>query len=165
MSLVGEENHPQSIHVLRDPGASQSLLLEGFLPLSNSSYTGSSVLLQDVELGVTSVPLHVVNLKANLVSGPVMVRIRPSLPIQGVSLILGNNLAGERVMVNPCVSPKPELNTNPEEIELHVPGVFPSCVITRAMARQLKESEADCLPNGTDEGYAQNLTESSVVYR
>ena len=27
-------------------------------------------------------------------------------------------------MVNPCVSVNPELNTNPEEIELHVPGVF-----------------------------------------
>ena len=94
VSLVGEENHPQSIHVVRDTGASQSLLLEGILPLSNSSYTGSNVLLQ----GIVSVPLHVVNLKTNLVSGPVMVGIRPSLPIQG---ILGNNLAGERVMANP----------------------------------------------------------------
>ena len=103
MSLVGEENHPQSIRVLRDTGASQSLLLEGVLPLSNSSYTGSNFLLQGVELGVVSVPLHVVNLKTNLVSGPVMVGIRTSLPIQGVSLILGNDLAGERVMANPCV--------------------------------------------------------------
>ena len=114
-------------------------------------------MLQGVELGVISVPLHVVNLKPNLVSGPVMVGIRPSLPIQGVSLILGNDLAGERVMANP------ELNTNPEEIELHVPGVFLACAITHAMARQLKESEVDRLPNGTDEENAQNLTESSVV--
>ena len=66
-------------------------------------------------------------------------------------------------MANPCVSANLELNTNPEEIELHVTGVFPSCIITRAMAHQLKESEVDRLPNGTDEGYAQNLTESSVV--
>ena len=82
-------------------------------------------MLQGVELGVVSVPLHVANLKTILVSGPVMVEIRPSLPTQGVSLILGNNLAGERVMANPCVSANPELNTNPEEIELRVPGVFP----------------------------------------
>ena len=39
LSLVSEESHPQSIRVLRDTGASQSLLLEGVLPLSNSSYT------------------------------------------------------------------------------------------------------------------------------
>ena len=31
------------------------------------------------------------------------------------------------------------------------------------MACQLKESEVDPLPNGTNEGYTQNLTGSSVV--
>ena len=108
-------------------------------------------MLQGVELGVVSVPLHVVNLKS---SGPVMVGIKPSLPIQGVSLILGNDLAGERVMVNPCASANPELNTNLEEIKLHVPDDFPSCAITCAMACQLKEGEVDRLPNGTDEGFA-----------
>ena len=92
-----------------------------------------------------------------------MVGIRLSLPIQRVSLILGSDLAGERVMANPCVSANPELNTNPEEMELNVPSVFPSCAITHAMTHQLKESEVDRLLNGTDEGYAQNLTESSVV--
>ena len=161
--MLGKENHPQSICVLRDTGASQSLLLEGVLPLNNSSYTGSNVLLQGIELGVASVPLHVINLKTNLVSGPVMVGIRPSLPIQGVSLILGNNLAEERVMANPCVSANSELNTNSEEFKLHVPDVFPSCAITCAMACQLKESEINHLPNGIDKGYVQNWTESSVV--
>ena len=90
VSLVGEEANAQSVCVLRDTGASQSLLLEGILPLSESSYTGNNVLLQGVELGVVSVPLHVVNLKTDLVSGPVMVGIRPSLPVQRISLILGN---------------------------------------------------------------------------
>ena len=83
VSLVGEVNHAQSIRVLKDTGASQSLLLEGVLPISNNSYTGSNVLLQGVELDVVSVPLHVVNLKTNLVSGPVMVGIRPSLLFKG----------------------------------------------------------------------------------
>ena len=41
-----------------------------------------------------SVPLHGVYLKCDLVTGPVIVGIRPSLPVQGVSLILGNDLAG-----------------------------------------------------------------------
>ena len=62
--LVGEEDYPQSNHVLRDTRASQLLLLEGVLPLSNSSCTGSNVLLQGVELGVVSVPLHVIDLKS-----------------------------------------------------------------------------------------------------
>ena len=53
MSLVGEEAQAQSIRVLRDSGISQSLLLEGVLPLmSESSYTKSNVLLQEAELGI-----------------------------------------------------------------------------------------------------------------
>ena len=66
-------------------------------------------------------------------------------------------------MANPCVSANPELNINPEEIELHVPGVYPLCAITRAIAYQLKESEIDRMPNGTDEEYAKNLLESLVL--
>ena len=52
VSLVGEEAQAQSICVLRDTGASQSLLLEGVLSLSESSYTVSNVLLQGIELGI-----------------------------------------------------------------------------------------------------------------
>ena len=51
-------------------------------------------------------------------------------------------------MVNSYVSANPQLNTNPEEIELHLFGAFPSCAIMRAMAHQLKESEVDPVPNG-----------------
>ena len=83
-------------------------------------------------------PLHVVNLKTDLVSGPVMVGIRPSLPVQGISLILGNDIAGEKVMVDPCVSPNPQLSTVPEEAEIQIAGVYPSCAITRAMAQKKK---------------------------
>ena len=53
MSLVGEEAQAQSIHVLRDSGTSQSLLLEGILPLiTENSYTKSNIILQEAELGV-----------------------------------------------------------------------------------------------------------------
>ena len=83
MLLVDDENHPKSNYILRDIGASQLLLLlESILSLSNGSHTRSNVLLQGVELGVVSVPLHMVNLKTNLVSGSVMLGIRPSLFIQ-----------------------------------------------------------------------------------
>ena len=58
------------ILILCDAGASQSLLAEGVLPLSELSATGESVLIHGVELGFTCVPLHSVLLKSNLVSGP-----------------------------------------------------------------------------------------------
>ena len=38
--------------------------------------------------------------ESNLVTGPVKVGIQPSLPFEGVLLILGNDLAGDKVVVN-----------------------------------------------------------------
>lgn len=78
------------------------------------------MLLQGVELGVLSVPLHIVHLSTNFVSGPVMVGVRPSLPVPGISLLLGNDLAGDKVMVNPCVSNNPQLSTVQEETKYQV---------------------------------------------
>ena len=44
-----------------------------------------------------SVPLCKLMLDSELVKGEVVVRVRSSLPIEGIDVILGNNLAGERV--------------------------------------------------------------------
>jgi len=47
---------------------------------------------------VVDAPLHVVYLNSDLVKGAVMVGIRPTLPVGGISLILGNDLVGSKVM-------------------------------------------------------------------
>lgn len=59
---------------------------------------GRSVLIQSVELGVINVPLHIMCLKSDLITGPVTVGVRPTLPVPGVSLLLGNDLAGGKVV-------------------------------------------------------------------
>ncbi|KAJ8040086.1 hypothetical protein HOLleu_14281 [Holothuria leucospilota] len=70
ISLDGNSAHPPvKIKILRDTGATQSLLLDGVLPLSDSTSTGANVLIQGVECGFISVPLHKINLKSDLVSG------------------------------------------------------------------------------------------------
>ena len=69
----------------------KSLLLESVLSLSERTSTDRSVLLQGVELGVIDVPLHRIYLKSDLITGPVIVGVRPTLPVQGVSLLLGND--------------------------------------------------------------------------
>ena len=66
-----------------------------------------------MELGHVSVPLHNVHLKCDLVTGPVIVGVRPSLPVQG------NNLADQRVTASDTV----------------VPSSVPVGVVTRAMAK------------------------------
>jgi hypothetical protein len=71
--------------------------------LSERASTDKSVLLHCVELGVIDVPLHRIFLKSDLITGPVIVGVRPTLPVQGVSLLLGNNLAGGKVVLDPIV--------------------------------------------------------------
>ena len=85
---VGENSTPKPVCILRDTGASQSLLLEGVLPLSGETSTGNSVLLQGVELGLINVPLHNIHLKSDLVTGPVIVGVRPNLSFESVSFLI-----------------------------------------------------------------------------
>jgi len=56
VSLSGDSANLRPIRILRDTGASQTLLLDGVLPLSEKISTGASVLIQGVELCFISVP-------------------------------------------------------------------------------------------------------------
>ena len=109
--------------MLRGTGATQSLLLESVLPLSNMTYTGANVLIQGVKCGFVSVPLHEIQLRSNLVSGSVIIGVRPTLPIKGVSLLLGNDLAGDRVVVNPIATNKPSAFDNTEQLQKEIPNL------------------------------------------
>ena len=133
VSLVGDENSSQKVKILRDTGATQSLMLDSVLPLTENSFTGANVLISGVEMGVLEVPLHEVNIKSSLINGKIVIGMRPSLPVEGISLILGNDLAGERVMVDPRVVEKPRDNEKTERLAEKFPGIFPASVVTRSM--------------------------------
>ena len=94
-----ENNVPIPITIICDTGASQSLLVEGELLLSDESAISDHVLIKGVQLGFISVPLYKFFLKSDLISGYVTVGIRPDLPVKGVSLLLGNDLAGDKVII------------------------------------------------------------------
>ena len=133
VSLVGDENSSQKVKILRDTGATQSLMLDSVLPLTEKSFTGANVLISGVEMGVLEVPLHEVNIKSNLINGNIVIGMRPSLPVEGISLILGNDLAGEKVMVDPRVVEKPRDDVKTERLAEKFPGIFPASVVTRSM--------------------------------
>ena len=78
------------------------------LPFSDRSYCGSDLLLWGIKLSVIRAPRHTVCLSSNLVSGTVQVAVRDQLPIVGVDLILGNDLAGNKVFPS-----APEVTENP----------------------------------------------------
>ena len=133
VSLVGDENSSQKVKILRDTGATQSLMLDSVLPLTENSFTGANVLISGVEMGVLEVPLHEVNIKSSLINGNIVIGTRPSLPVEGISLILGNDLAGEKVMVDPRVVEKPRDDGKTERLAEKFPGIFPASVVTRSM--------------------------------
>ena len=90
-------------------------------------------LFQGVEMGVLEVPLHEVNIKSSLINGNIVISMRPSLPVEGISLILGNDLAGEKVMIDPRVVEKPRDDEKTERLAEKFPGIFPAYVVTRSM--------------------------------
>lgn len=134
-----------TINVLRDTGASQSLLLQGVIETGAKSHTGESVVVTGVEGGGLSIPLHRVTLVSGLVTGEVIVGIAPTLPVSGVQLLLGNDLAGDRVVTDPIVSENPVVSgPEVEQLEDDFPEVFPACVVTRSMAEKAdKEDEVE----------------------
>ncbi|KAL5012363.1 hypothetical protein ScPMuIL_010914, partial [Solemya velum] len=58
VSLTSDITNLKPVKILRDTGASHSLILDGVVPLSEETSSGSSVLLQGVELSFVNVPLH-----------------------------------------------------------------------------------------------------------
>ena len=73
-------------------------------------------------------------------NSPVVLGVRHSLPVQGVDLILGNDLAGGKVTANPHVSQMP---CN-EETLINAPELFSACAVTWAMSRAAsKQSTPD----------------------
>ena len=123
------------MRVLRDTGASQSLILESALSFCDKSSVGASVILQGVEGGYVNAPIYEVDLKSDLVSGKVKVGVRPSLPVKDVSIILGNDLAGERVVLSPVVSARPCESDETNRFVEEFPHVFPAYAVTRSMTK------------------------------
>ena len=91
-----------------------------FWHFSEKTSSGTCVLIQGVECGFVNVPLYNINLSSDLVKGPVDVGIRQTLPFKGVQSLLGSDLAGDKVVVNPLVTDTPCMDQSPDPIELSI---------------------------------------------
>ena len=139
------------VTILRDTGASQSLMLSSVSPESTDGEVGAKALIQGIDGGYVPVPLRRVVLKSGLVSGVVTVGVVPSLPIDGVDFLLGNDLAGDKVSVTPVLVDAPAEQAETEALEDEFPGIFPACVVTRSQARGAKR-DLDESEKTTDTG-------------
>ena len=142
VSLNSDYAQSIPIKILRDTGASQSLILADTLPFSEKISSGASVLIQSVECGFVNVPLHNIYLSSDLVTGLVAVGIRPFFTFYRCSLMLGNDWAGDKVVINPLLTAIPCIDQPPDPIEQEIPD-HPSCAVTRAMAKKAKQNGGD----------------------
>ncbi|KAK0150475.1 hypothetical protein N1851_008430 [Merluccius polli] len=96
VSLPGHDSVP--VKILRDTGA------------VDLSYTGDNVLIRGIGLNTVSVPLHSVGIRSDFVQGTVVLGVRPALPVDGVHIVLGNDIAGQRVWGD---TPAPVVSVTP----------------------------------------------------
>ncbi|KAJ8026339.1 hypothetical protein HOLleu_34157 [Holothuria leucospilota] len=156
--VTGEEVRPpgeqlvKPVVILRDTGASQTVLVEGVIPLSEASSRNASALVRGLDGNYIPAPLHKVFLTSDLVKGSVTVAIVPQIPVEGVDLLLGNDLAGAKVCVAPHVTDKPVVSTDTEVLEDQYPGIFPACVVTRSQSRKVEAEEVEDLGVDPSEG-------------
>ena len=80
-------------------------------------------------------------LSSDLVSGPVNVGLGSSLPFEGVQLLLGNDLTGDKVDINPIVTDVPCVEHLPDPVEKEIPNLYPACAVTRAMSKKKLSDE------------------------
>ncbi|XP_056441423.1 uncharacterized protein LOC130378840 [Gadus chalcogrammus] len=131
------------VNIIRDTASNQSVILEHVLPFSDISAVESDVLVRGFDMRDVGLPLHNIYLESDLIKGCVKVGVCAQLPIEGVTLLLGNDLAGGKMLINPEVIAVP-LPENSDDLALKFPIVFSVCAVTRAMAeRQKLEAEVE----------------------
>ncbi len=117
--------------MLRDTGAAQSFVCADVLLFSDQSSVGSSRLVQRFSMEVMKVPIHRIHLQCELITDFVEVGVRPALPVKTVSFILGNDLAGGKVIPSLEVMDTPLTQPKTDELFQKYPSAFPACAVTR----------------------------------
>ncbi len=136
VSFTSRKEDQVEVQVLRDTGAAQSFVCADVLPFSDQSSVGSSRLVQSFSMEVMKVPIHRIHLQCELITDFVEVGVRPALPVKGVSFILGNDLAGGKVIPSLEVMDAPLTQTKTDELFQKYPSAFPACAVTRAQAKK-----------------------------
>ena len=90
--IKGPHGGPVEVSILRDTGASQSLLLRNKLPKRVIEATRETVMIEGIGGKRVKIPLCKITLKSQWKDGPMKVGVVDKLPMKGISLILGNEV-------------------------------------------------------------------------
>ena len=92
------------------------------------------------------------------------VGIRPSLPFKGVYYLLDDNLAGDKVVVDPLLTSTPCVDQPLDPIEQELPDLYPSCSITRAIPKKAIQNSGMQDINLADTYISQSLNDEISNY-
>ena len=90
--IRSQHGGPVEVSILRDTGASQSLLLRNKLPKGVIEATRETVMIEGIGGKRVKIPLCKITLKFQWKNGPNQVGVVDKLPMKGISLILGNEV-------------------------------------------------------------------------
>ena len=90
--IRGPHGGPVEVSILRDTGASQSLLLRSKVPKGVIEATRETVMIEGIGGKRVKIPLCKITLKSQWKDGPMKVGVVDKLPMKGISLILGNEV-------------------------------------------------------------------------
>ena len=98
--IRGPHGGPVEVSILRDTGASQSLLLRNKLPKGITEATRETVMIEGIGGKRVKIPLCKITLKSQWKNGPIKAGVVEKLPMKGISLILGNEVKTKKC--HPC---------------------------------------------------------------
>ena len=90
--IRGPHGGPVKVSILRDTGASQSLLLRSKLPKGVIEATRETVMIEGIGGKRVKIPLCKITVMSQWKNGPIRVGVVDKLPMKGISLILGNEV-------------------------------------------------------------------------
>ena len=126
VSPVDNQARGRKIKILRDSAADISLLLKNTVPTSKLTHTGQYALISTMA-GTLTAPLHQIQLKCDYFTGPVTVGIVKKFPYRDISLLLGSDIANNKV--------RPVLQESKDSVKCENTE-HTTCVLTRAMKKQ-----------------------------
>lgn len=156
---VDVEGKQVPVTVLRDTGAMQSLVRDTVV---GGTDMGRQVLLRGIT-GQASVPLKRYELCTDCYSGPANLAVFSDLPVDGIDVILGNDLGGSKVTgevplaileMNPLIDPETVAGEEPS-------STFPACAVTRSMIKHHTPAsvinDSSCTPGILNEDSPEDM--------
>ena len=147
----------KKVCILRDTGAAQSLILRSSLPFEFVESLCEFVLLGGFPNTVSAYPLENLFLESKVFKGTVKLAVVDVLPIEGIDVIMANDLAAGKVEFYPILS-----SSGREKEPLKAVVEAPVSVITRSRAREVDLQEVDLDLGRFDQVHIKPLSRSEV---